>query len=134
MGNKYYKNLHPAITRILCVSRVWKRMLEVKGEIEHEIWWQIKARNSNFWFDNWTRQGALYHIEDHNVSEEEMEVKEFITNGEWNVEKLKEYLYEEMILHIIENIKPTIDLAENDNVWWMGKLKKIFIVKSATIL
>lgn len=53
---------------------------------------EIKAENSSFWFNNWTKKCDLYHIEHHNNYEEEIEVREFINNGEWNVEKLKEFL------------------------------------------
>lgn len=50
-------------------------MLEVREEIEHDIWWKIKAGNSSFWLDNWTRQWELYHVEGQNFSKEELEIK-----------------------------------------------------------
>lgn len=36
-----------------------------------------------------------------------------------------------IVLHIVENIKPTIDLVDNDKAWWMGEAKGSFTVKLA---
>lgn len=65
-------------------------MLEIRKEVEHEIWWQLMVGNSSFWFDNYTKLRALYHVEEQKVGWEEMEVQEFITNGVWNVENLED--------------------------------------------
>lgn len=62
--------------------------------MEHEIWWQAKSGNSTFWFDNQTKLGALYFIEDMPVFDEEAEVQDFISNGGWDRDKLQEPLSE----------------------------------------
>lgn len=49
--------------------------------------------------------GALYFTEGELVDDEELEVKEFITNATWNVGKLQEFISLEMTYHIIDNIK-----------------------------
>ncbi|KAG5600075.1 hypothetical protein H5410_031445 [Solanum commersonii] len=41
------------------------------------IWWQMGQGNSNFWYDNLTRLGALYHILP-DIEEKEIEVKRFV--------------------------------------------------------
>jgi len=104
--------------------------LEIREEVEHDIWWQIKAWNSSFWFDNWTKQGALFFIEGENARDEEIEVKEFIENGSWKIEKLRENLSEEIVFHIVKNIKPN-NYALTDKPWWMGNSTRAFSVKSA---
>lgn len=73
-------------------SHVWRRLIEIKDEIEHLIWWQIKAGSCNFWHDNWTRQGALYFIEDGGHEESDLEVEDFMTEEGWNLEKLREHV------------------------------------------
>lgn len=61
--------------------------MEIREEVEHDIWWQLKSRTTSFWFDNWSKIGALYFLEDQ-PNEFEMEVKEFITDWEWDRERL----------------------------------------------
>ncbi|KAG5631131.1 hypothetical protein H5410_002848 [Solanum commersonii] len=96
----------------------------VREEVEHEIWWQIKSGKSNFWFDNWTQQGALYYTEEKNNEEEEIEVKHFITNGTWNIVKLQRKTSTEMIEHIVENISPMLLEVENNSPWWLGIIRE----------
>lgn len=48
MWNKYCKKLHPIVARGIGAPQVWKEMISVRKEVEHEIWWQIKSGNSNF--------------------------------------------------------------------------------------
>lgn len=36
-------------------------------EVEHNTWWQVKSATPSFWFDNWTKQGALYILEEKNA-------------------------------------------------------------------
>ncbi|KAH0779037.1 hypothetical protein KY290_005464 [Solanum tuberosum] len=130
MGNKYGKKLHPIVAKCVGASHVWKKMVAMRDEIEHKIWWQVKAGNSSFWFDNWTKQGALYFTEGESTMEEEIEVKEFFENGIWKIDKLREFISEEMTEYIIENIKP--GMTETlDKAWWMGNSTGEFTVKSA---
>lgn len=42
-------------------SQVWKKMLQARDLIEHQILWLIGNGNAQFWFDNWTRIKALYN-------------------------------------------------------------------------
>ncbi|KAG5575878.1 hypothetical protein H5410_056012 [Solanum commersonii] len=88
-------------------------------EVEYDIWWQVKSGEASFWFDNWMKQGALYYIKEHN-GKEEVEVRQFIVNGEWDSRKLKELLTEEMTNHTLENISPRVEEGTRDTAWWMG--------------
>ncbi|XP_049396567.1 uncharacterized protein LOC125860610 [Solanum stenotomum] len=103
-----HDKLHPVVVTSLGASQVWRKMIIVREEVEHDIWWQIKAGNSSFWFDNWTRQGALYYTERNLAQEEELEVKDFIING------------------IPKTSETVIDKA-----WWSGNSTGLFTVKSA---
>jgi len=106
MWNKYCKKLHPVMVHSRGGSHIWRKMVNIREEVEHDIWWQIKAGNSSFWFDNWTKQGALYFTEGDQAQEEEVEVKDFVINGGWNELKLKAVVSDEMVQHIIMNIRP----------------------------
>lgn len=55
-------------------------------------------------------------MEEDNVQEEELEVKDFRINGERNDRKLKSVQSKEMANHIIENIQPQ-RYAKNDVPW-----------------
>ncbi|KAH0696201.1 hypothetical protein KY285_013034 [Solanum tuberosum] len=105
-------------------------MIFIREEVEHDIWWQIKAGNSSFWFDNWTRQRALCYTEGDRAQEEELEVKYFITNDGWDETKLKDLLSEEMVEHIILNIRPKTSEEGIDKTWWCGNSTGLFTVKS----
>ncbi|MDV3181121.1 MAG: hypothetical protein Q8830_02715 [Candidatus Phytoplasma australasiaticum] len=81
-------------------------MQSIREDLEPFIWWQIKAGNSNFWFDNWTRMGALYFAEGDLASEEEVEVKEYMLYNSWRAKKLLEALSPDMANSIITYIRP----------------------------
>ncbi|KAG5585746.1 hypothetical protein H5410_046180 [Solanum commersonii] len=59
-------------------SHVWRKII-IRDELEHNIWWHIKAGSPSFWFNNLIRMGDLYSFGSATTSEEELEVKEFIT-------------------------------------------------------
>lgn len=101
-------------------SYVWRKLVSIREDVEHNIWRQVKIGNSSFWFDNWTRQGTLYYVEGENTTEDELEVRDFIENREWNLHKLRSKLFEEMVYYIVENIKPHSKEQSNDKPWWMG--------------
>ncbi|KAH0636347.1 hypothetical protein KY285_036099 [Solanum tuberosum] len=62
--------------------------------------------------------------------EEEIEVKEFQSGGDWNINKLLECVLPEMTAHIVENIKPGKESYMIDKAWWMENSKGVFTVKS----
>lgn len=131
MWDKYYKKHHPIIARESEASQVWRKMISVREEVEQEIWWQIKLANSSFWFDNWTKMGASYFLENDVREKEELEVKKFVSNGEWDRQKLIDILSEEIIDHIIENISPILVTDTNNTTWWITDMTGSFSVKSA---
>ncbi|KAG5587127.1 hypothetical protein H5410_047561 [Solanum commersonii] len=64
--------------------------------------------------------GALWHVENTNAGEEELKVKSFIYQRNWDREKLLSKLSEEMTEYIMESIKPPVDDCIN-NVAWLWK-------------
>lgn len=91
----------------------------------------MKASISSFWFDKWTKHGALYHVEGDNVVKEELELRESCREGRWDEVKLRSKLSEKMTNHILENIKPLTELETNDTPWWMGNSQEKFTVKAS---
>ncbi|KAH0761374.1 hypothetical protein KY290_017447 [Solanum tuberosum] len=90
-------------------------MIQIREDVEHNIWWQ-------------TKQGALYYVEE---EDEDIEVKEFITEGRWSSTKLRQYISEEMMKHIVETKSPKLMETDRDKAWWMGETNGDFSVKSA---
>jgi len=65
MKNKYCKNMtaNQTMWRTGCRgSQVWKRMIQARDLIEHQILWQARKGSSLVWHDNWTGLGDLYTI------------------------------------------------------------------------
>ncbi|KAK4731190.1 hypothetical protein R3W88_024178 [Solanum pinnatisectum] len=106
-------------------------MVQIREEVEHNIWWQIKDGSSSFWYDNWTKQGALYYIERDNAEEEEIEVKKFIHNESWDKHKFLNHLSEEITKCIVDIIKLQLTEGRNDKAWWMLEKNGEFSVTSA---
>ncbi|KAH0748448.1 hypothetical protein KY290_027680 [Solanum tuberosum] len=131
MGNKYCKKLHPVIAQSKGASTTWRTMIKIRELVEHQIWWQIKGGDSSFWFDNWTTQGELYYFSYETSQEEEIDVKEFADQQGWKVDKLKRWLSEDIVQHILKTIpSPTSD-GILDRTWWMLEESRKFTVKSA---
>lgn len=75
LWNKYCKKIHPIIVSNSETSQTWRKMIQVREEVKHDIWWKIKASNCNFCFDNWTEIGTLYYIENKPVMDEDVKVR-----------------------------------------------------------
>lgn len=48
MENKYSKKMHPVFVTTKGASHVWRKMINIREKVEHNIWWQIKDRSSSF--------------------------------------------------------------------------------------
>lgn len=93
-------------------SHVWKKMIKIREDVEHNIWWHIKSGDASFWYDNWTKQRALYYVEEGKRRQEEMEVTSFIVGNQWDKDKLLNYVSEEMTEHIMTTISPEISSGD----------------------
>ncbi|XP_060190561.1 uncharacterized protein LOC132619782 [Lycium barbarum] len=100
MSNKYSKKIHPVIVQWKYGTQTWKKMLQARDLIERHIWWQVKMGDAQFWYDNWTGLGALYYVIGNDFYDERFEnVKDMVTDGRWDVDKLREVLSEEIVQH-----------------------------------
>lgn len=52
------------------------------------------------WWDNWSEKGALTALYPYDVNNQKAKVKEYITNGSWDLNKLGSILLEHMIKQI----------------------------------
>ncbi|XP_016488731.1 uncharacterized protein LOC107808707 [Nicotiana tabacum] len=62
MWNKYCKKELPIVVQFRQGSHVWKKMLEVREEVENDILWEMNRGSTDVWHDKWTGLGALYHV------------------------------------------------------------------------
>ncbi|KAK6791865.1 hypothetical protein RDI58_010946 [Solanum bulbocastanum] len=65
------------------------------------------------------------------MGEEEIDVKSFIVEDQWDRNKLLDYISEEMTDHIMNTISPKINFDLQDVPWWIGSHSGLFSVKSA---
>lgn len=107
MGNKYYEKKHPVMA-MRTRSHIWRSMLAIRDEVEPFIWWKVKEGNFSFWFDNWTMLGALYYTKGDQAVEEEVEVKDFMTDEDnsWKIGMLEDAVSSDMLDIIANSIKP----------------------------
>ncbi|XP_070014295.1 uncharacterized protein [Nicotiana sylvestris] len=81
---KYCKKLNPVIVPWKRGSHIWRKMLECRDLIEHQILWQTKMGSSLFWYENWTGLGALYFLVPHDfgIDENVHNVNDVTLDGE----------------------------------------------------
>ncbi|XP_075100498.1 uncharacterized protein LOC142176491 [Nicotiana tabacum] len=130
---KYCKKLNSVIVPWKRGSHIWRKMLECRDLIEHQIFWQTKRGSSLFWFENWTGLGALYFLVPQNfgIDETVHNVHDVTLDGEWDVDRLFEMLPEDLAVHILEKIKPPSPQQVLDMPCWMLETRGYFSVKSA---
>ena len=61
MWNKFCKKDHPEMAKGSGASHIWKKLIQIREEMEHEIWWKIKEGKCSFWYDKWTNK-ELYTL------------------------------------------------------------------------
>ncbi|XP_059288975.1 uncharacterized protein LOC132042454 [Lycium ferocissimum] len=133
MWNKYCKKQIPQLVQWKGGSQVWKMMVEARDSTEQEIRWEPKIGNSNVWFDNWTKLGALNFVVPHSwpVNDQVEDVAELMSNGTWNVQKLLQLFPEDIVQHIMQEIDIKHASNEWDTPWWMMTSSGKFTVASA---
>lgn len=133
MIQKYCKKLNAVIVPWRGGSHIWRKMLEGRDIIEHQITWHPKMGSSLFWFDNWTGLGALYFFVplEFEVDESLHNVYDVLKDVAWKADRLLEILPEEFALHIVEKIRPPVMDIVLDTPYWMRETRGHFIVRSA---
>jgi len=120
MQNKYYKRNHPNQVTWKVKgggSQVWKKMLQARKLVEHQILWQPRRGSSSLWHDNWTGLGDLYTITGDNFEwyDRYATIEDLTNDGEWDEDVVKEILPTEFADHILGHIKPPQGRIEDDN-------------------
>uniref|UniRef100_A0A1U7Y3W8 Uncharacterized protein LOC104240759 n=1 Tax=Nicotiana sylvestris TaxID=4096 RepID=A0A1U7Y3W8_NICSY len=130
---KYCKKMNSVIVPWKRRSYIWRKMLECRDLIEHQIFWQTKRGSSLFWFENWTGLGALYFYvpQDFGIDETVHNVHDVTLDGEWDVDRLFEMLPKDLAVHILEKIRPPSPQQVLDMPCWMLETRGYFSVKSA---
>ncbi|XP_075099715.1 uncharacterized protein LOC142176349 [Nicotiana tabacum] len=128
---KYCKKLNSVIVLWKRGSHIWRKMLECRDMIEHQILWQTKMGSSLFWYENWTGLGALYFLvpQEFGIDENVHNVHDVTLDGECDVDRLFEMLPEDLAVHILEKIKPPSKLQVLDMPCWMLETRGYFRVK-----
>ncbi|XP_075107032.1 uncharacterized protein LOC142180014 [Nicotiana tabacum] len=104
--NKYCKKEQPTLVQFREGSHVWRKMLEARGEVEHEILWVLNRGTTSVWHENWTGLGSLYHVVPPQfiINEELDEVVELTQGTGWNDQVLDNYFPEDIANHIREEV------------------------------
>ncbi|KAF3651406.1 hypothetical protein FXO37_18018 [Capsicum annuum] len=133
MSNKYSKKINPVIVLWKEGSHVWRKMLEARDLIEHQIYWKPRMGSCQFLFDNWTGLGALYHVTPSHFycDESILNVAAVVSDNRWNGQLLRNILPPHLAEYIIENIQVPSQLQELDTPYWMLETTREFSVKSA---
>nr|XP_009768117.1 PREDICTED: uncharacterized protein LOC104219182 [Nicotiana sylvestris] len=133
ISQKYCKKLNAVIVPWKGGSHMWRKMLECRDLIEHQIYWKLRMGSALFWFDNWTEMGALnFQVPvDFGIDEDIHNVNDMVENGMWNVDKMFESLPEGLAHHIAQNIRPPTESSQLDTPFWMFETRGHFTVKSA---
>ncbi|XP_060190740.1 uncharacterized protein LOC132620020 [Lycium barbarum] len=133
MWNKYCKRQIPTLVGWKGGSQLWKKMLEVRDNIEHAIWWEPRNGSSSFWFDNWIRVGPLVKLVTAGFQRNEdiEEVDEVMTHGTWNFEPLHHTRPADIVEHIRSELIINEREMTSDKAWWLLTSTGKFTVSSA---
>ncbi|XP_019256289.1 PREDICTED: uncharacterized protein LOC109234676 [Nicotiana attenuata] len=117
MWNKYCKKEIPTVVQFRRGSNVWRKMLNAREEVEHEILWEFKSGTTNIWHENRTGLGVLYHVlpEDFPINEDLQDVAELRQGETWDDQLLDQTFNEEIAEHIRLNVH-----YEGSEGYWIG--------------
>ncbi|XP_019241256.1 PREDICTED: uncharacterized protein LOC109221250 [Nicotiana attenuata] len=123
----------PTVVQFREGSHVWRKKLEAREEIEHEILWEINRGSTNVWHENWTGLGALYHVIPpyFHINDELQEVADLREEEYWNDQLLDQKFPPD----IADHIRKEVHFAEANECWdtprWMPTPSGRFTVSSA---
>lgn len=72
---------------------------------------------------------ALCYIEEGGQDGSYLKVKDFVEDTSWNSNKLREHISEDMVNHVVKDVKPVVN-EDRDTTWWTGNSKGGLSVKS----
>nr|XP_033516348.1 uncharacterized protein LOC117280711 [Nicotiana tomentosiformis] len=98
---KYYSRSHTVSKKYAPGdSHAWQNLRKIREKAEPHIHWIVNSGNSNIWWDNWSRKGPFALLFPNERKNPKILVKEYIHNGEWNIEKLSDTIPDDIVDHI----------------------------------
>ncbi|CAN1122805.1 Putative ribonuclease H protein At1g65750 [Linum perenne] len=101
------------------------------------IHWSIRnGRSTRFWTDRWVDSGTILidHATNLQGVDSTIPVSDFcLSNGEWNLPKLREFLPENVVWQVYGMSPPRADMGEDTRVWGLENNGR-FTVKSAYLM
>ncbi|XP_070004432.1 uncharacterized protein [Nicotiana sylvestris] len=91
-------------------------VLKMRDIAENHIVQQVNYGSSNFWCDNWSLNGPLANLLPDNPTNSKLLIRAFISNGQWNTNKLKELLPDQLVQQI--QIIPIGNQNKDDQNFW----------------
>ncbi|XP_059294764.1 uncharacterized protein LOC132047797 [Lycium ferocissimum] len=86
MKAKYFQDTHPvAVKWRKGQSLCWKELCKIREEVEENIIWILGEGQLSFWYDNWSRQRALFKMMEEEVHIVDIRLREVIEGGIWQV-------------------------------------------------
>ncbi|CAL1355372.1 unnamed protein product [Linum trigynum] len=117
------------------LSNLWRGVLRVLHHIPGGTMWNIRSgMQAMFWYDRWLQDGPPLKEFALNLPEEanNLRVAEVVLNGEWNLEYVKAFLTEPLVLQL--QLHPIPEGMEPDVPTWRFSESGKFTVKSAAEL
>ncbi|KAM2637494.1 hypothetical protein EV1_021984 [Malus domestica] len=129
---KGYSILDPKIHERTECSYSWKGILYGVNLLKKGMTWRIgNGESVKFWKDSWVLNVPLMEtIDVANISNIDCVVSEFLRNGWWDIDKLRDVLPEDMVQKIICRPAGTTG-AGMDKIIWRCASNGVFTVKSA---
>ncbi|KAH0702472.1 hypothetical protein KY285_016750 [Solanum tuberosum] len=126
---KYCTGTHPVGNKWRSGQlHMWKRMMKVKKYYDHHILWKIAKGNCSFWRNNWTGNGPLCNLLNHQQSSKDIKVSDCIENEISNMPKLMDIIPSHIAEHN-QGIK-IHDAHKDVSVWTLEDMGR-FTCKSA---
>lgn len=70
-------------------SSIWRTLLQIREQIEHNIMWLVNEGNILFWWDNWSNLGPIHQLCNSSNKPGNRKVCDFIRNSTWNSDLLE---------------------------------------------
>nr|XP_018624288.1 uncharacterized mitochondrial protein AtMg00310-like [Nicotiana tomentosiformis] len=130
--NKYCKKDQPTLVQFRGGSHVWRKMIEARKEVEHEILWVINRSTTSVWHENWSGLRSLYHVVPPQfiINEELDEVTELTQGTGWNDHVLNNNFPEDIATYIRQEVYFDKSSYYWDTLIWMPIASRNFTLNS----
>ncbi|WMV41574.1 hypothetical protein MTR67_034959 [Solanum verrucosum] len=128
---KYCINDHPTTIQWKPgQSHSWKAMLKIRSEVDGKIWWTVRERNVDFWFDNLTKEGPLWSLMEDVIVDQHISITEVYRQSQWDWNVLHPYPSEK-IKDLIRKCFISLNNNTKDIPYWTEMESGTFSISSA---